>query len=107
MPAATIAADASVPTATVYVTLRIAPKRPGGRGQVRALERVEREVLAGFPRTPTREHTTALQVPFDGTDALDRTVDDLMVAIALIAEQQRCVSESAAWAEVACERWTW
>ncbi len=107
VPAAATATGGSAPTATVHVTLRVAPKRPGGRGQVRALERVEREVLAGFVRTPTHQHTTALQVPFDGTDVLDRTVDDLMVAIALIAEQQRCVSESEACADVNGARWTW
>jgi hypothetical protein len=107
VPAAATSADGSVQTATVHVTLRIAPKRSGGRGQIRALERVELEVLGGFVRTPTREYATALQVPFDGTDALDRTVDDLMVAIALIAEQQRCVSESEASADVNGARWTW
>lgn len=30
-----------------------------------------------------------------------------MVTIALIAEQQRCVSESEAWADVEGSRWTW
>ncbi|WDD90297.1 hypothetical protein Bsp3421_000122 (plasmid) [Burkholderia sp. FERM BP-3421] len=58
-PVPAAAAGGSTPPATVHVTLRIAPKRPGGRGQVRALERVEREVLADFARTPTREHATA------------------------------------------------
>ena len=91
----------------VHVTLRIEPKRAGGRGQARVLERIEREVLAGVPRTPTRDGVTVLQVPFDHDEAFDRRVDDLLVAIALTAEQHRCRSESDAWAEVAGERWTW
>jgi hypothetical protein len=36
-------------------------------------------VLVGYVRTPAREDPA--------TDAFDRVVDDLMVAIALIAEQ--------------------
>ncbi|ALX44729.1 integrase (plasmid) [Burkholderia humptydooensis] len=91
----------------VHVTLRVEPKRAGGRGRARVLERVEREVLAGVVRTPTRDGVTVLQVPFENDDAFDRRVDDLLVAIALTAEQHRCTSESEAWAEVAGERWTW
>ncbi|KVN19065.1 MULTISPECIES: phage integrase family protein [unclassified Burkholderia] len=91
----------------VHVTLRVEPKRAGGRGRARVLERVEREVLAGVVRTPTRDGVTVLQVPFENGDAFDRRVDDLLVAIALTAEQHRCTSESEAWAEVAGERWTW
>ncbi|KWN65893.1 phage integrase family protein [Burkholderia stagnalis] len=91
----------------VHVTLRVEPKRAGGRGRARVLERIEREVLADVARTPTRDGLTVLQVPFDTDDAFDRRVDDLLVAIALTAEQHRCTSESEAWAEVAGERWTW
>lgn len=91
----------------VHVTLKVEPKRAGGRGRARVLERVEREVLAGVARTPTRDGVTVLQVPFDDDDAFDRRVDDLLVAIALTAEQHRCASESEAWAEVAGERWRW
>ncbi len=90
------AAGGSAPTATVHVTLRVAPKRPGGRGQVRASERVEREVLAGFDRTPTRDGATVLQLPFE----------EMKVAIAMTAEQHRCSSESEAWTVVARERWS-
>lgn len=91
----------------VHVTLRVEPKRAGGRGRARVLERVEREVLAGLARTPTRDGVTVLQLPFDTDDAFDRRVDDLLVAIALTAEQHRCTSASEAWAVVAGERWTW
>ncbi|KVD85831.1 integrase [Burkholderia ubonensis] len=91
----------------VHVTLRVEPKRAGGRGRARVLERIEREVLADVARTPTRDGLTVLQVPFDTDDAFDRRVDDLLVAIALTAEQHRCTSESEAWAEVAGEHWTW
>ncbi|KUZ80185.1 hypothetical protein WI37_08405 [Burkholderia ubonensis] len=91
----------------MHVTLRVEPKRAGGRGRARVLERVEREVLAGVVRTPTRDGVIVLQVPFGNDDAFDRRVDDLLVAIALTAEQHRCTSESEAWAEVAGERWTW
>ncbi|MCA7912119.1 MULTISPECIES: phage integrase family protein [Burkholderia] len=91
----------------VHVTLKVEPKRASGRGRARVLERVEREVLAGVARTPTRDGVTVLQVPFDDDDAFDRRVDDLLVAIALTAEQHRCTSESEAWAEVAGERWRW
>ncbi|KGC70090.1 integrase family domain protein [Burkholderia pseudomallei] len=91
----------------VHVTLKVEPKRAGGRGRARVLERVEREVLAGVARTPTRDGVTVLQVPLDHDDAFDRRVDDLLVAIALTAEQHRCTSESEAWAEVAGERWRW
>lgn len=91
----------------VHVTLRVEPKRVGGRGRGRVLERVEREVLAGIARTPTRDGVTVLQLPFDTDDAFDRRVDDLLVAIALTAEQHRCTSESDAWAEVAGEQWRW
>ncbi|RQY49119.1 integrase [Burkholderia stagnalis] len=96
-----------VPLVAVHVTLKVAPKRTGGRGRARVLERVEREVLAGVARTPTRDGVTVLQVPFENEDAFDRRVDDLLVAIALTAEQHRCASESEAWAEVAGERWRW
>lgn len=97
----------AVPMVPVHVTLKVEPKRAGGRGRARVLERVEREVLAGVARTPTRDGVTVLQVPFDTDDAFDRRVDDLLVAIALTAEQHRCTSESEAWAEVAGERWRW
>ncbi|WP_244105908.1 tyrosine-type recombinase/integrase [Burkholderia ambifaria] len=60
---------------------------------------LEREVLAGVSCTPIRDGVTMLQVPFDDDDAFDRRVDDLLVAIALTAEQHRCTSESEAWAE--------
>ncbi|KWK68822.1 phage integrase family protein [Burkholderia ubonensis] len=100
-------ASAAVQLVDVHVTLRVEPKRPGGRGRARVLERVEREVLAGLARTPTRDGVTVLQVPFDSDDAFDRRVDDLLVAIALTAERHRCTSESDAWAEVAGERWRW
>ncbi|KVM84619.1 hypothetical protein WT05_15535 [Burkholderia stagnalis] len=45
------------------------------------LERLEREVLAGVPRTPASDGVTVLQVPFENDDAFDRRVDDLPVAI--------------------------
>ena len=90
----------------MHVTLRVEPKRAGGRGRARVLKRVEREVLAGVARKPI-DGVTVLQVPFDNDDAFDRRVDDLLVAIALIAEQHRCTSESEARAEVAGERWRW
>jgi hypothetical protein len=48
-----------------------------------------------------------LRVPFETEDDFDRRVDDVMVAIALTAEQHRCTSESSSWAEVAGERWRW
>ncbi|WP_419761809.1 MULTISPECIES: phage integrase family protein [Burkholderia cepacia complex] len=91
----------------VHMTVRIEPKRAGGRGRARVLEHVEREVLANVARTPTRDGMTVLQVPFYNENAFDRLVDDLLVAIALTAERHRCVSESEAWAEVAGERWRW
>ncbi|WP_186020609.1 phage integrase family protein [Burkholderia gladioli] len=91
----------------VHVTLRVVPKREGGRGRARVLERVEREVLAGIAHTPIQGDVTVLRVPFETEDDFDRRVDDLMVAIALTAEQHRCTSESSAWAEVAGERWRW
>ncbi|WP_254223024.1 phage integrase family protein [Burkholderia multivorans] len=91
----------------VHLTLKVEPKRAGGRGRARVLERVEREVLARFARTPTRDGATVLQVPFDDEDAFDRRVDDLLVAIALTAEQHRCTSESDAWATIAGKTWRW
>lgn len=97
----------AAPLVDVHVTLRIEPKRAGGRGRARVLERVEREVLAGVVRTPTRDGVTVLQVPFDDDDAFDRRVDDLLVAIALTAERHRCTSECEAWADVAGKRWRW
>ncbi|KUZ80153.1 phage integrase family protein [Burkholderia ubonensis] len=103
----TVSATPEAQLVDVHLTLRIEPKRAGGRGQARVLERVEREVLAEVPRTPTRDGRTVLQVPFDNDDAFDRRVDDLLVAIALTAEQHRCTSETEAWAEIAGERWRW
>ncbi|KVN49359.1 phage integrase family protein [Burkholderia ubonensis] len=97
----------AVPKVAVHVTLKVEPKRAGGRGRARVLERVEREVLAGIPRMPTRDGVTVLQVPFENDEAFDRRVDDVLVAIALTAEQHRCMSESEAWAEVAGECWRW
>ncbi len=94
-------------TVDVAVTLRIRPKREGGRGRARVLERVEREVLAGFPRTPIQDNVTILQVPFESADDFDRRVDDLMVAIALTAEQHRCASDCEAIADVAGLQWRW
>nr|WP_302054750.1 site-specific integrase [Burkholderia multivorans] len=106
-PPARADTGAAAQLVAVHVTLRVEPKRSGGRGRARVLERVEREVLAGFGRTPIRDGVTVLQVPFDNEDAFDRRVDDLLVEIAMTAEQHRCASESEAWAEVAGERWTW
>lgn len=88
------------PMVDVHVTSRIALKRAGGLGRARVLER---EMLAGVARAPTRDSVTVLQVVFDD-DAFDRRVDDLLVAIALTAEQHRCTSESEARAEVAGTR---
>ncbi|WP_244133081.1 tyrosine-type recombinase/integrase [Burkholderia metallica] len=99
-------AGAAVQLVEVHVTLRVEPKRAGG-GRGRVLDRVEREVLAGVARTPTRDGVTVLQVPFENDDAFDRRVDDLLVAIALTAEQHRCRSECEAWAEVGGEHWRW
>ncbi|WP_269766349.1 tyrosine-type recombinase/integrase [Burkholderia ubonensis] len=81
----TIRADAhpAVQRVDVHVTLRIEPKRAGGRGRARVLERVEREVLTGLARTSTTDGQTVLQVPFENDDAFDRCIDDLLVAIAL------------------------
>lgn len=112
MPAAGPESASAGPAATaqmvdVHVTLRVEPKRAGGRGRARVLERVEREMLAGIARTPTRDGVIVLQVPFDHDDGFDRRVDDPLVAIALTAEQHRCASESEAWAEIAGERWRW
>jgi hypothetical protein len=111
-PAAATVAATATPAAElvdVHVMLRIEPnrtepKRAGGRGRARVLER---EVLAGVARAPTSDGLTVLQVPFDNDDAFDRRVDDLLVAIALTAERHRCTSECEAWAEVAGERWRW
>ncbi|WP_244123380.1 tyrosine-type recombinase/integrase [Burkholderia gladioli] len=91
----------------VHVALRIEPKREGGRGRGRVLERVEREVLAGIAHTPIQSGITVLRVPFETADDFDRRVDDLLVGIALTAERHRCVSEREAVAEVAGERWHW
>ncbi|PRE10787.1 integrase [Burkholderia gladioli] len=91
----------------VHVTLRVAPKRDGGRGRARVLDRIAREVLAGLSPSPRQGDVTVLQMPFESEDEFDRQVDDLMVAIALIAEQPRCTSDSGAWAEVDGERWRW
>lgn len=91
----------------VHVTLRVAPKRDGGRGRARVLDRIAREVLAGFLPSARQGDVTVLQVPFESEDEFDRQVDDLMVAIALIAEQHRCTSDCEAWAEVDGERWRW
>ncbi|WP_269765176.1 tyrosine-type recombinase/integrase [Burkholderia ubonensis] len=55
----------------VQVTLRVEPnrsERAGGRGRARVLER---EVLAGVARTPTRDGVTVLQVPSDTDDGFD------------------------------------
>ncbi len=76
-------------------------------GVGRVLERVEREVLAGIGHPPIQGDVTVLRVPFETEDDFDRRVDDVMVAIALTAEQHRCTSESSSWAEVAGERWRW
>ncbi|WP_431018414.1 hypothetical protein [Burkholderia gladioli] len=91
----------------VHVTLRVAPKRDGGRGRARVLDRIAREVLAGFSPSARPGDVAVLQVPFESEDEFDRQVDDLMVAIALITEQHRCTSDSEAWAEVDGERWRW
>ncbi|MBM5621908.1 site-specific integrase [Burkholderia pseudomallei] len=106
-PAAQADTGAAAQLVDVHVTLRVEPKRPGGRGRARVLERVEREVLAGLARTPTRDGMTVLQVPFETEDAFDRRVDDLLVEIAKTAEQHRCTSTSEAWALVAGEHWRW
>ncbi|WP_223996310.1 tyrosine-type recombinase/integrase, partial [Burkholderia gladioli] len=91
----------------VHVTLRVAPKRDGGRGRARVLDRIAREVLAGFSPSTRPGDVAVLLVPFESEDEFDRQVDDLMVAIALIAEQHRCTSDSEAWAEVDGECWRW
>ncbi|WP_279609634.1 tyrosine-type recombinase/integrase [Burkholderia gladioli] len=94
----------------VDLTLRIAPKSQGGRGEKaakRVHERIERELLARYRRTPTRDGRTALQVEFISADLFDREVDDLIAAIALEAERHDCMSESEARAIVGGEMWRW
>ncbi|WP_186123098.1 phage integrase family protein [Burkholderia gladioli] len=107
----TMQAAADTPQApqrvSVQVTLRVAPKREGGRGRTRVLERVEREVFARYRRSPMRGDRIVLEVPCESESAFDREMDDLMVSIALIAEQHRCVSTSEAIAQLAGERWRW
>ncbi|WP_257820220.1 hypothetical protein [Burkholderia glumae] len=59
----------------VELTLRIAPKRPGARGETaakRVRERIERELLARYRRTPPRDGQTVLQVEFVSADRFDR-----------------------------------
>ncbi|MBW5286793.1 tyrosine-type recombinase/integrase [Burkholderia gladioli] len=107
----TMQAAADTPQApqrvSVQVTLRVAPKREGGRGRTRVLERVEREVFARYRRSPMRGDRIVLEVPCESESAFDREMDDLMVSIALIAEQHRCVSTSEAIAQLAGERRRW
>lgn len=94
----------------VDLSLRIVPKHPGGRdetGAKRMRERIERELLARYLRTPRRDGQTALQVEFVSADLFDREVDDLVAAIALVAERHDCVSESEARAVVDGETWRW
>ncbi|MFY4695218.1 hypothetical protein [Burkholderia glumae] len=90
--------------------MRIAPKQLGGHGETgakRVRERVERELLARYRRTPARDGQTALQVEFVSADLFDREIDDLVAAIALEAERHDCVSESEARAVVDGETWRW
>lgn len=101
-----IEADVSKPV-PVHITLRIEPKVAGGRGRARVLERIEREILAQYPRSPIRDGRVTLQVPYASDDAFDRAVDDAMVSIALAAEQHKCVSSSEAVAVVSGETWRW
>ncbi|MCM2547310.1 hypothetical protein [Burkholderia glumae] len=94
----------------VALTLRIAPKRPGARGETaakRVRERIERGLLARYRRTPPRDGQTVLQVECVSADVFDRELDDLLAAIALEAERHNCVSESEAWAVVDGETWRW
>ncbi|WP_186043876.1 phage integrase family protein [Burkholderia gladioli] len=107
----TVQAAADTPQApqrvSVQLTLRVASKREGGRGRARVLERVEREVFARYRRSPLCGDRIVLEVPCESESAFDREMDDLMVSIALIAEQHRCVSTSEAIAHFAGERWRW
>ncbi len=91
----------------VHVTLRIAPKVTGGRGRARVVERVEREILARYARSPLRDDQVVLQLPFESEATFDREVDDMMVEIALSADQHRCVSTSEAVARIDGETWRW
>ncbi|MDN7813744.1 hypothetical protein [Burkholderia gladioli] len=91
----------------MHVTLRVVPKREGTRGRGRVIKRVEREVLAGIVHTSIQGDVTVLRVPFETEEDFDRRVDDVMVAIALTAEQHRCTSESEAWAQIDGQRGRW
>lgn len=75
--------------------------------RARVLERVEREVFARYRRSPLCGDRIVLEVPCESEFAFDREMDDLMVSIALIAEQHRCVSTSEVIAHFAGERWRW
>ncbi|WP_244128272.1 hypothetical protein [Burkholderia gladioli] len=71
------------------------------------LERIERELLARYLRTPTRDVQNVLKVEFDSADLVDRESDDLISAIALMAERHGCVSESEARAVADGQAWHW
>ncbi|AJK46221.1 hypothetical protein [Burkholderia plantarii] len=58
-------------------------------------------------RTPTRNGHTALQVEFASADLFDREIDDLVAALALMADRHECVSESEARAVVDGQPWRW
>ncbi|KAB0644184.1 hypothetical protein [Burkholderia latens] len=65
-----------------HVTLKVEPKRAGG-GRARVLERVEREVLAGIARTPTRDGGTVLQLLFENDESCDlRICGEPWIAVA-------------------------
>ncbi len=91
----------------MHVALRVVPKREGARGRGRVIARVEREVLAGIVHTSIQGDVTVLRVPFEMGEDFDRRVDDVMVAIALTAEQHRGTSESEAWAQIDGQRGRW
>ncbi|XHO77672.1 Tyrosine recombinase XerC (plasmid) [Burkholderia gladioli] len=65
------------------------------------------QAAADTPHTSIQGDVTVLRVPFETGEDFDRRVDDVMVAIALTAEQHRCTSESEAWAQIDGERGRW
>ncbi|WP_279608274.1 phage integrase family protein [Burkholderia gladioli] len=71
------------------------------------LSSLNRLDAAGYRRSPLCGDRIVLEVPCESESAFDREMDDLMVSIALIAEQHRCVSTSEAIAHFAGERWRW
>lgn len=91
--------------ATVVLQLRVENNNKHLRGKKRAIEAIERYVLAPCHATRRASGEYELKIPYYTDPGLDKIMDDLLRQISEEAFLKKCFSESEARLEGTDRRW--